>query len=695
MKLIIAEKPSVAREIAKILGVYDKNEGYLENKEYLVSWALGHLVGLGMPEDYGLEGFQKSNLPIIPPSYLLTPRKIKTNKSAALDPAAVKQLNILKNLMVQCSSIIVATDAGREGELIFRYIYQFLGSSKPFQRLWISSLTEVAIRKGFNELRPGREFDHLFQAARARSIADWLVGINATQAMTLALGDGIHSLGRVQTPTLALICSRYLENKNFISQKYYQIGLAHSKGHENFKSISEDKWEDKKIAEKALQSVQRHGSAAVAKIEKNTIKEAPPLLFNLTELQKEANKKLNFSAEETLNIAQDLYEKKFITYPRTGSRYIPEDLWPEIPDLIHSLENIASFKDAVGKINWRGLNKQMVNDVKVTDHHGLLITGKLPSALSVKENAIFEMIAFRLLEAVCGLCIKNSTAIHLEALHYKFIVRGTEIIDPGWRAIAGHFGDEKEENIQILPEFIEGEEVKIKSSGVLEKHTKAPALYTEATLLSAMESAGKKIENEDERRALQDIGIGTPATRASIIETLFTRAYVQRERKSLVPTEKGLKVYHNVRDKKIADIALTAQWEIKLQAIESGELQAEAFQKSAEDYAREITHELFTLSAHQEGPPEVICPQCKKQALILRDNIVKCPSQECNWHLFRNICGVQLQLVDIILLIQKGKTSLLKGMKSKSGKHFDAFMVLNDKKETVFEFPQSKPRFKK
>ena len=691
MKAIIAEKPSVAREIASLLGASEKKDGYLTGNGYCVTWAFGHLIGLGMPDDYGISGFQKASLPILPNPFLLTVRKVKKDKSYVADTGALKQLKIIEQIFNQCDSIIVATDAGREGELIFRYIYEYLKCIKPFERLWISSLTEKAIKQGFDNLKDGKEFDGLYQAAQGRSRADWLVGINATQALSIAAGNGIYSLGRVQTPTLALICKRYLDNKNFSVKKYWQIQLSHNKELIDFKSISKTKWENQKLADDTLQSIERNGNiATITSVETKSVTEQPPLLFDLTGLQKEANKKLNLSAEETLNIAQSLYEKKFITYPRTGSKYIPEDVWAEIPNLVRALQDREPCKQALLKMKWRRFNKRIVNDLRVTDHHGLLITEKIPSALSAKETAIFNLIAFRLLEALSGACIKEITDVTLEALHYDFTLKGCKILEPGWRSIKGYFSDEDTEPVQDLPELKKGDEIKINEATVLGKITKAPVLYTEAGLLSAMESAGKQIEDAEERKALQNIGIGTPATRASIIETLFSRNYIQREKKSLVPTEKGLQVYELVKDRKIADVAMTAEWEVALQRIENNEADAGAFQKEMEKYASSITNELLQTSIAQNNLPKLVCPKCKSQRLIIRDKIVKCPDEVCSWVQFRNVCGVQIGIADIESLITKSKTSLIKGMKSKAGKQFDAYIVLNEDYKTSFEFAKNK-----
>ncbi|WP_034669318.1 type IA DNA topoisomerase [Chryseobacterium populi] len=692
MKAVIAEKPSVGREIAALLGASERHEGYFEGNGYLVTWALGHLVGLGMPEDYGLLGFKREVLPILPDPFKLTVRKIKKNKGYDVDPGAERQLKIIEKVFSRSDSIIVATDAGREGELIFRYIYQFLKCKKPFERLWISSLTEKAIRKGFENLKPGSDFDRLYEAAETRSRADWLVGINSSQALSVAVGNGIYSLGRVQTPVLALICKRYQDHKNFKIEPYWQIRLEHRQDFMDFKSLSVIKWENRRQAEDVHRAVIHEGKAIISSIEKKPITEQPPLLFDLTGLQKEANRKLSLSAEETLDTAQRLYEKKLITYPRTGSRYIPEDLWSEIPDLVRSINDRESLKEAASKMKWGSFNKRIVNDMKVTDHHGLLITGKFPSVLTAKENAIYDMIACRLLEALSQACQKELTDITAEVLHYDFVLKGSKVIEPGWRAIRGYYSEEDNELTQELPQLQKGQEIKIKSAEVLQKKTSPPVLYTEAGLLSAMETAGKKIENEEKRRILQNIGIGTPATRASIIETLFSRNYIVREKKSLIPTEKGQKVYELIKDMKIAEVEMTANWELALHEIENSDKSSINFHKEMEEFASLITSELLALPRQNVEHKDLTCPKCKAHQLIIEDRFVKCPCEECAWIQFRNICGINLGFSDLETLIVGGKTSLLRGMKSKSGKIFDAYIVLNEKAESSFEFENGKSK---
>ena len=692
MKVIIAEKPSVAREIALLLGATEKKEGYLMGNGYQVTWAFGHLVSLAMPEDYGISGFQREALPILPNPFLLTVRKVKKDKTYIRDLGALKQLNTIDQLFKQCESIIVATDAGREGELIFRYIYEYLNCSKPFERLWISSLTEKAILKGFENLKSGKDFDSLHDAGVGRSRADWLVGINASQALTVASGSGVFSLGRVQTPTLALICKRFLENQSFTSEQYWQIEIEHNKEYIDFKSLSTLKWDEGIKAEYALKTLHKHGKASVIAIETKTVNEQPPLLFDLTALQKEANIRLNLTAEETLNITQSLYVKKFISYPRTGSKYIPEDMWEEIPKLLRIAEEIEKFKAITAKIKLNRLNKRIVNDLKVTDHHGILITDKIPSALSAKEKAIYEMIAYRLLESVSPVCTKEITNILLQVVHYDFGLKGIKILDAGWRVIKGDFSDDDKDPIQELPALKIGDEVNIKTAKILVMKTKPPIIYTEASLLSAMENAGNHIENEQERKIIQGVGIGTPATRAAIIETLFKREYVKRDKKLLMPTEKGLKVYELVKDKDIANVELTANWELALRKIENNESNIATFQKEIETFTKSLTQEILDLAIEVELQPELICPKCKVRKLIIRDKLVKCKEDNCSWIQFRNICGIHLSLVDLEALITKGKTNLLKGMFSKSGKKFDAFIAMDEGGDTSFIFPQKKKR---
>lgn len=703
MKAIIAEKPSVARAIAQLLNANERKDGYLEGNGYCITWALGHLVTLGMQEDHGIRGFDKASLPIFPDPFLLIPRTINKphQKGHQPDPSVLKQLKIIQNVIARCDSIIVATDAGREGELIFRYIYQYLHCNKPFERLWINSLTDKAIQDGLKKLQPGSDFDGLYEAAKARSEADWLVGINATQALSIAADQDVYSLGRVQTPTLALICKRFEDHNNFKQKKYWQVQLKHRKEYLDFTSLSNQQWEDKKQSERILRSIEREGRATVEDVSIKTVQESSPVLFDLTELQKEANRKLGLSADEVLQTAQSLYEKRFITYPRTGSKYIPEDIWAEIPELVRILNMTDQFKPAVSTLKFGSFNKRMVNDLKVTDHHGLLVTTKIPSALAAKEKAIYDMIAYRLLESLSEHCLKQVSHITLKVHHYEFNIRGSKLLTKGWRAIKGILSENKsdknddrhsnnhivEETLIDLPELKIGDELKISQAYLKEKTSQAPKLYSEADLLSAMENAGRAIEDKEQQKALANIGIGTPATRASIIETLLSRNYIIRKSKALIPTEKGLKVFDLVKDQKIANVQMTAEWEMALDRIEKGEFSAKRFIDNIKDHTSMVTKELLSLSIPQENIPELKCPKCQRKNLIITEKIIKCPDEQCNWIQFRNVCEVQLSIQHISSLINNGKTPLIKNMKTKNGKKFSACIVLKADHRTIFEFP--------
>ncbi|MEL1243864.1 DNA topoisomerase [Flavobacterium sp. DGU11] len=685
MITVLAEKPSVARELAALLNATEKKEGFFQGNGYYVTWALGHLVTLGLPEDYGLSGFQKDNLPIIPAPFILTPRKGSGNERLLPDKRMVKQLVTIGELFRKSESLIAATDAGREGELIFRYIYEYLNCRKPFKRLWVSSLTEKALRHGFANLLPGKDFENLYLAARARSRADWLVGINASQALSIAAGTGIYSLGRVQTPTLSLICKRFLEHRDHKPTKYWQIHLAHTKSFIEFRSDGALHFDTQQQAEESLKSIQRQGHATVSKILSETVHEPAPLLFDLTALQKEANRKYGLTASETLNIAQGLYEKQFITYPRTGSNYVTQDLWAEIPGLIRGLQHDQELGKHISKIKFGRLNKHIVNEGKVTDHHGLLITEKLPSALSVKEAIIYKMIALRLLESVSEACTKAISRITLQVLHYDFGLTAAEVLEPGWRSIQIAF-DESAIEERNIPELKEGDQVSIIASAIKQKQTAGPQLYTEASLLSTMEHIISKTSTIASITDLKTVELGTPATRAAIIEGLLDRQYIERKGKALIPTSKGLTVYDIVANMRISSATMTADWEIALAGIEQAKFSSEKFQSEIEAYTKIITDELLKAPVKKEAIPELLCPKCRQHYLSITEKVTKCPNSNCGWLQFRNVCGVALSVEEIENLVQKRTTNLLKGMVSKSGKKFNARLILGDVQQVVFAF---------
>ena len=684
MKTIIAEKPSVAREIARIVGATKREEGYFEGGGYAVTWAFGHLVQLAMPDGYGVRGFVRDNLPIIPDTFTLVPRQVRTEKGYKPDSGVVSQIKVIKRLFDTSEHIIVATDAGREGELIFRYLYHYTGCTTPFVRLWISSLTDKAIREGLRKLEDGSKYDNLYLAAKARSESDWLVGINGTQALSIAAGHGTYSIGRVQTPTLAMVCARYWENRRFTPEAFWQLHIATDGCDEGtVKFSSSEKWKEKEPATELYNKVKSAGTATVTKAERKEKTEETPLLYDLTTLQKEANAKHGFTAEQTLEIAQKLYEKKLITYPRTGSRYIPEDVFAEIPKLLAFIGALPEWK---GKVQPKCVpTRRSVDGGKVTDHHALLVTGEKPLFLSKEDSTVYQMVAGRMIEAFSEKCVKDTATVTAECAGVEFTVKGSVIRQAGWRAV--YSVEDKEET--SIPDWREGDTLTLKGCSITEGKTKPKPLHTEATLLSAMETAGKDIEDDALRQALKDCGIGTPATRAAIIETLFKRGYMERCKKSLVPTEKGLALYSVVKTMRIADVTMTGEWEKNLARIERGEMPAETFRREIEAYTREITSELLScdkLFARRDSGCK--CPKCGTGSMQFYGKVVRCDNAECGLPVFRLKANRTLSDDEIKDLLTDGHTKLLKGFKSKQGKSFDAIVAFDGDYNTTFVFPE-------
>jgi DNA topoisomerase-3 len=610
MKVIIAEKPSVAREIAKVFGANGKKDGYIEGKGFTFTWAFGHLLQLAPPQEYGFHSWNVRNLPMLPKKFKLSIRKVKTKDGLVEDPGVRKQLDIIQALFEEATEIIVATDAGREGELIFRYIYYYLKCKKPFKRLWISSQTDEAIKEGFRNLKPGSDYDTLFNSAHCRSQSDWLVGMNATQALSLSAGSrAVLSLGRVQTPTLAMICSRYLENKNFVPELFYQVAIQLDKDGQVFRAISVERFKSKEAAQAILDKVEDVASGFaqgghILAVDAKPRKEPPPLLHDLSSLQQEANKKYGYTAEQTLGLLQNLYESKLVTYPRTGSRYIGDDVFAGIPALLDKFADHPLFGKQAGVLSGGKLNKRSVNAKKVTDHHAILPTGENPYQLSKEKQAIFDLVIGRSIEAFHQECMKEITRITVQS-GALFTASGTVISSAGWRAVFNDQDEEKkdEENAS-LPKVKQGENLPVRDKAILEKQTKPRPLYNEASLLKALETAGKEIEDEELRDAMKDSGLGTPATRAAIIETLLKRDYILREKKSLVPTPTGLAVYSVVKDHKIAQAELTGNWEKRLEEIRGG-ASVNDFQEEIKAYTRSITEELLKAGAGMNLVPAV------------------------------------------------------------------------------------------
>ena len=687
MKTIIAEKPSVAREIARVVKATRRETGYLTGNGYNVTWAFGHLVQPALPDGYGIKGFHPDNLPIIPPVFKLIPRQVKDGKGYKPDSDAEAQIKVIARLFRESERIIVATDAGREGELIFRYLYEYIGCATPFDRLWISSLTDTAIREGLERLESGSKYDNLYYAAKARSEADWLVGINGTQALTVAAGRGTYSVGRVQTPTLAMVCKRYRENRRFtpepVHQLHFSVPSVNTDAVVKFASV--EKWQDKEEAATLYDKVKTKMCATVTKAEKRQKVENPPLLYDLTTLQKEANTKHGFTAEQTLELVQKLYEAKLVTYPRTSSRHIPEDVFEEVPLLF---ERLAGHSELADKIKTLGeLNRRSVDASKVTDHHALLVTPNRPLALYKNEKIIYDMIARRMVEAFSPECVKDTTSVEAECCGVAFEAKGCIVRKEGWRSV---YGEDKEDT--ILPDWKEGDTLAMAGCSMSSGMTRPKPLHTESSLLAAMETAGREgVEDEEARQALKDCGIGTPATRAAIIETLLRREYMTRVKKSLVPTEKGLALYSIVKEMDIADVEMTGQWEAELAKIEKGKTAHEAFMRDIEAYTRKITTELLAsdkIFGHKASG--CACPKCGKGTMQFYGKVVRCDNPECALPVFRQIAGKTLTDGEMTDLLTEGKTGVLGGFKSRQGKPFSAAVAFDADFNTNFIFPEAK-----
>ncbi|QUB91455.1 type IA DNA topoisomerase [Prevotella denticola] len=685
---IIAEKPSVARDIARIVEANNRQDGFLEGNGYVVTWAMGHLIALAMPEAYGFSAYKREDLPIRPNPFQLIVRQVRKDKEYVSDPAALKQLKVIRSCFDKADRIIVATDAGREGELIFRYIYQHLGCRKPFDRLWISSLTDKAIREGLSNLKPGNCYDNLYHSAKARSEADWLVGINASRALSIARKGG-YSLGRVQTPTLAMVCRRYIENRDFSSVPYWKLSVHTEKEGLSIKAVGCKDYESEASAQTALAALRSQSQLTVETVVRKVAGTPPPLLYDLTALQKDANRRHGFSADKTLSIAQSLYEKKITTYPRTGSRYISEDVFEEVPALLRKIGMPLS----------NPLNRHSVDNAKITDHHAIIPTGETPSGLSTDEITIYQMVVNRFVEAFSPDSEEERMQVRFTDGTNTFTWKACRQISLGWKAVqkgkeaeADKKEYDDEQFLSSLPNLTEGEVLSLVNADITEHKTKPKPLYTEATLLSAMENAGKEVKEDDKRKTMAECGIGTPATRANIIETLILRDYIRRDKKAIIPTEKGLAVYEIVKDKKIANAEMTGAWELALAAIEVGKMPSDKFAQGINSYVRTICEELLSHSPEQKSYPVYRCPKCGQQSVGIYAKVAKCRHETCGFHVFREVCSILLSEDNIRDLISSGRTPILKGLTSKAGKKFNARLVLKDDYTTTFEFEQNKKR---
>ena len=684
MKLIIAEKPSVANSIAKIVNATTSKNGYKTGNGYIVSWCVGHLVTLANPDKYNekYNDWNIEDLPILPDNFKT---EIIKNTSG--------QYKILKELMLSndVRELICATDAGREGELIFRLVYEKTGCKKPFKRLWISSMEDEAIKKGLNNLKDGKEFDNLYKSARSRQRADWLSGINLTRLYT-KLYDTMLSVGRVQTPTVNLMVKRQEEIDNFKPKTYYKL-IANLGKFEAYKRVEEKEKVDE-ILNKSINS-----KATIDDIVQEIKKENAPLLYDLTTLQREANRLLGYSAKQTLEIMQNLYEAKLTTYPRTDSRYITKDMEASTKTLIEKLVNDKLYKDiTLYDYNLTNVNiNKLINDEKVTDHTAILPTNSITlekfNSIPTTEQNILMLIILRTLIAPYLAYEYKTTKILLSIKEEEFEASGKEVVKEGFKILEKHLKDmlnikDNSKAEIILPEISKTDIFTVKDMKAEEKLTSPPRLYTEDTLLLAMETAGKIIEDEELKEAIKDSGLGTPATRANIIENIISKGYIERKGKSLIATSKA-KSFISLVDDRIKEPELTAEWEKQLLDMEKGLVDEIEFTNNIKTFVKNIVEEApkNTIKNPVFYKKEIvgICPVCKKD-IIENKKAFTCEDRACKFVIWKTIAGKNITKTQAKKLITKGKTDLIKGFKSKKGTTFNAYIVLKPDNTTAFEF---------
>ena len=579
MKVCVTEKPSVARDIARLLGANDRHDGYFEGNGYQVTWTFGHLCELKEPNDYTdqWKWWSLGQLPMIPPRFGI---KLKD------DEGIKKQFNVIKNLIASAEEVINCGDAGQEGELIQRWVYQKAGCDKPVKRLWISSLTDESIRKGFDQLKDSKDFDNLYYAGLSRAIGDWILGMNATRLYTLKYSQSrdVLSVGRVQTPTLAMIVARYREIENFVPEDYWELktkyrGVTFNSTRGRFKTEGEASAIVENIKQLPLE---------VTSVETKKGREAPPRLFDLTSLQVECNKKFGMSADDTLKTIQSLYEKKVTTYPRVDTTYLSDDIYPQVPGILQAMAPYANLTAPLLSLAKLPKTKKVFDNSKVTDHHAIIPTNVNPATVPMTpdEKRVYHLIALRFIAAFYPDCEFNTTTVMAQVGEYGFKATGKEILKPGWRDLFNKPGDKNvddeakekadDEDNGVMPHFEKGESGPHEPS-VLKRTTQPPKPYTEGTLLRAMETAGKTVDDEELRDAMKENGIGRPSTRAAIIETLFKRRYIRKERKSITPTLAGIQLIDTIHEDLLKSASLTGLWEKKLREIERGEYSAAQF----------------------------------------------------------------------------------------------------------------------
>jgi len=670
MKVCIAEKPSVAKEIAEIVGAKQRKDGYWEGNGYQVTWTFGHLCELKEPHEYD-SAYREWNLNMLPILPLKFGIKLKNDKGIE------KQFNTITTLFEHADEVINCGDAGQEGELIQRWVFAKANCKKPMKRLWISSLTEEAIREGFTKLKEAKEYDSLYFAGYSRAAADWLLGMNATRLYTIKYGNGnkqVLSVGRVQTPTLAMIVSRQLEINAFKSAVFYELKTKYRDVIFNAQ-VERFNGTEKQKAEDVLNSI-KDEPFEISLVETKKGKESPPRLFDLTALQVECNKKFGFSADDTLKTIQNLYEKKLVTYPRVDTTYLPDDLYPKIPTILKSMVNYQSL---VGPLLAEPIRKsaKVFDDKKVTDHHAIIPTDIKAQGLAGAEANVYDVIAKRFISVFYKDCEVYNTTVLGFVKEMEFKATGKQILDAGWRVVyekeAVSEEDEKED-IQLLPEFKQGEKGPHEAF-LKEGKTTPPKPYTEATLLRAMETAGKNVDDEELRDLMKDNGIGRPSTRAAIIETLFRRNYIKRERKNIVPTITGIQLIQTINNELLKSAEMTGNWEFKLRQIEKGEYQAELFLQEMKQMVSDIVSQVknetgkrIAVETIENKPKEktatsVKCPKCESGILLKGKTAFGCSNFKtgCDFKIPFELMGKKLSDAQIKTLADKGKTSIIKG----------------------------------
>ncbi len=675
MKVCIAEKPSVAKDIAEVLGAQQRNDGYYEGNGYQVTWTFGHLCTLKEPQDYKehWKYWKLEDLPIVPENFGI---KLIENKGVE------KQFNTIARLVQNCEEVINCGDAGQEGELIQRWVLLKAKCSVPIKRLWISSLTEEAIKEGFEKLQDSKKYDNLYSAGSARAIGDWMLGINGTRLFTKKFGQGKStlSIGRVQTPTLAMIVERQKEIDAFVSYDYWELKTLYKTQEFNCQI---DRLRSAEKAEKGLEYV-KDKDFEIISFEQKEGKEGNPRLYDLTSLQVDSNKKFGYSADDTLKLIQGLYEKKFVTYPRVDTTYLSEDLHPKVPNILRGLKYYSRFTESILS---EPIEKSstIFNDKKVTDHHAIIPTGIVPSGITHAEQQIYDLIARRFIAVFYPACVVSNTTVIGKVEELEFKATGKQIISPGWRAVYADENDKKEDKEEtIMPHFEEGEKGPHEPF-VHQGKTSPPKAYTEATLLRAMESAGKQIDDEEMRELMKDNGIGRPSTRANIIETLFKRKYIEKKRKNIIATPTGMALIDTIQNELLKSAELTGDWERKLRLIEKGEYDIEVFKQELFTMVRSLTDEVIfdtqrPVSFFQEPIKEakkpsaprvkkeisfdaIDCPKCKNSKLIKGKTAVGCLDYKvCNFKIPFHLMGKKLTDNQLNDLISKKKSPLIKGI---------------------------------